>query len=1584
MQAQQMNSLYSNAFNFNSFLQGGVDPRTGIYTFSLSLGEITSVSAMGLSLDVVLQFNPLNVVNVGFGTGWSIALSRYDTLNKIMTLSTGERYKATELESSLIFAEQKLNTVKVTRPDVDHFHLFNINGTRETLKIHEESGSAIPVQIMAANGASIFLRYVTYNEQPVLSEVRDEQRLLLKVAASDNQVALTQYPGTVAETRITLFLTDERISTIRLPTGEEWTLQYEIIGGLGCLTQVDSPRGAREVIGYTEDGHLLPPLAPMHSMPCVSSHKVYPQYGQPAILTEYAFSDANFLGFGGEFSWSEEGDNLDAAASDYVYTSTENLMLDGQIHHSTLRTYNRFHLLQSQITTCADAVTSDLMEYPLEPGKSIAGQPPQFRLPRAMTRRYKNSKTGHSRDEVTLTEFDSFGNLIKQVEPSGVTTVSEFYPVTGADGCPADTSGFIRYVKQRTVIPASSDVAASTTVTRFRYALHKGLNGSQCSMILPVEEKLYELADKSETLRSSCILTYFDTPQDSTRHGLLSHRTLEMNGLKTCSEHQYSIAQDILTLGITTVGFDGASTTSLQTFSALNGMKRSERSEDDGVTRFKYDSIGRILSTTVSAGTPNAATSHTVYQAASHEAPATMHSTDLAGVLQTTAYDGLGRIIGMQEQDCDSPDKAAIAHARVIFAARHDGLGRLIEQTHTDWWEEVARPMTTTFEYDDWGQVKTTLHPDGRKEHRTYDPVTRTETYWFEGMGKSITRFNDFGKPDTVEAFDRKEQSLGKIVHGYDGWGRAVSQTDAVGNRTTFGYDVFNRLCRSELPDGHVVETEFAIHSPETLPTRMKMSGQSLGQQTFDGLGRLTASTIGGRTCSAGYEGGSGQPTWQKSASGERVEFDYARDFGGRLLQRKATGSVANYTYSPSHGQPTSCIEQGRETRFEYYPSGRLKNEITVGAQLQTASYTYSFGGRPLTYTDVLGNQHKTGYDEWGRAVSFEQGALKADLVYGALGLLERIDSQDRQTGRSLETRLTYDDLGRETSRTFVIDGIAAQTQALSYSLDGKLAQKVLSSGETVLRDEHFTYDQRGRLSGYTCDGSQRPRDPYGKEIVSQHYVFDALDNIVSVRTEFPGGDNLATFTYSAVDPSQLIEVRHSHTDYPALVTLEYDADGQMIKDDLARSLSYDPLGRLTRIATATGAVIRDYHYDARDRLVELSGPAGTLAQRFYHEGRVINEINGSDLRTCWRQSGLLLGERRSDVGVQQVVTDLQQSVLTIVSDTQRSEIAYSPYGFRPAEGGVFSLAGFNGEQLDPLTGLYLLGNGYRAYSPTLMRFLSPDNLSPFGAGGLNPYAYCLGDPINRVDPTGHVSWQSGLGIGLSIVSIAASILTFGATTPLAIASLTLALASGITGIASAVAHEVAPQSELGDILGYVSLGLGVASAVAGAGATLQGASKVAGKLRAPLSGDPARAARAMKNGMSGRAKAGSSAGIERAGSTTQATEAAAARWTYTTPRNLPGFEKLEGSSLARFFQFKNLIRDKGLSPEDAAMEVGKHTKFNEMIKFDVRKADPKTKINNSGYTEIRLNAGLRLLFTANRDTRVVTLHKISHTIKGA
>ncbi|MBI6899620.1 RHS repeat-associated core domain-containing protein [Pseudomonas putida] len=85
---------------------------------------------------------------------------------------------------------------------------------------------------------------------------------------------------------------------------------------------------------------------------------------------------------------------------------------------------------------------------------------------------------------------------------------------------------------------------------------------------------------------------------------------------------------------------------------------------------------------------------------------------------------------------------------------------------------------------------------------------------------------------------------------------------------------------------------------------------------------------------------------------------------------------------------------------------------------------------------------------------------------------------------------------------------------------------------------------------------------------------------------------------------------------------------------------------------------------------------------------------------------------------------------------TTPSTPGYSAYGHVIASSLETSLA-YAGQYLDRHTAGYLLGNGHRLYDPGMMRFCQPDSVSPFGAGGINTYTYCQGDPIGRHDPSG-------------------------------------------------------------------------------------------------------------------------------------------------------------------------------------------------------------------------------------------------------
>jgi len=169
--------------------------------------------------------------------------------------------------------------------------------------------------------------------------------------------------------------------------------------------------------------------------------------------------------------------------------------------------------------------------------------------------------------------------------------------------------------------------------------------------------------------------------------------------------------------------------------------------------------------------------------------------------------------------------------------------------------------------------------------------------------------------------------------------------------------------------------------------------------------------------------------------------------------------------------------------------------------------------------------------------------------------------------------------------------------------------------------------------------------------------------------------------------------------------------------------------------------ILCQYRYDALDRLVTCVPTEQTTVQRFYQKTRLATELQGQTQHRIFQHEDVLLAQKHCDGETSTttlLLADQQRSILRRVSTQENQATAYTAYGHRPAEGGLTSLLGFNGERLDPITGHYLLGNGYRAFNPQLMRFNSPDSLSPFGKGGLNGYAYCVGDPVNRVDPTGH------------------------------------------------------------------------------------------------------------------------------------------------------------------------------------------------------------------------------------------------------
>ena len=222
---------------------------------------------------------------------------------------------------------------------------------------------------------------------------------------------------------------------------------------------------------------------------------------------------------------------------------------------------------------------------------------------------------------------------------------------------------------------------------------------------------------------------------------------------------------------------------------------------------------------------------------------------------------------------------------------------------------------------------------------------------------------------------------------------------------------------------------------------------------------------------------------------------------------------------------------------------------------------------------------------------------------------------------------------------------------------------------------------------------------------------------------------------------------------------------------------SYDLNGNLQSVApqAAPSAPVRTYQWDAANRLVGITRIISNIETRkteLLYNGmgsRVgkTERLNGvvlSDSKMIYGATGVLQ-ERSADGGTvlktyapqgemestngtaipRYYTRDHLGSIreVTASDGNVSARYDYTPYGERTRISGTYEAAkGFTGH--DYLADSNFVLTRYRAYDPGLGRWLSAD---PIGEkGGINLFAYLLGDPVNSFDPFGLDRWVSGIG----------------------------------------------------------------------------------------------------------------------------------------------------------------------------------------------------------------------------------------------
>ncbi|PON25330.1 hypothetical protein TGAM01_v205624 [Trichoderma gamsii] len=770
------------------------------------------------------------------------------------------------------------------------------------------------------------------------------------------------------------------------------------------------------------------------------------------------------------------------------------------------------------------------------------------------------------------------------------------------------------------------------------------------------------------------------------------------------------------------------------------------RTDKNGIERYtQYDKVGRITLDMVSPGNkPYEAVMKNEYTVTEGGPGYTITTADFQGLQTRHHTDGLGRICRVERQD-DSV--GALGPFRVIQERKYNGLGQCVVVNSIDWLKEgdksIEHRNERRLEYDDWDCLCRMTDSSGTVILAKTNPVSMTHVEGIQGEGQTKTEFNDFGAVSRKVFLKSDGNAYKKVDYTYDGLGRLVEETNNPKNTTTYQLDGFGRLVETTYPTGRKISIQYAAHSMSVLPVSTKIGDYTMGTQSFDGSSRITSLTLGTNTTRMTYNGNEPSPATVRTAQGDKLEMSYDPALNYAVTSVKSKDELESYHYDRRSSALLALRGSSVAEVREYLPSGLLakeKTQIDRKKQFSTQS-TYSMAGKLRTYTDVHGQKLEIQYDQFGRPKQVMQGDSRTTFAYDKSNRLSERCCFDDVKKQSLKMNLKYDEFGREIGRIIYTGNALLYQLTQDFNNMNLLTNRILQSGkDELLREESFEYDQQCRLIDYKYRGAQPMMDEAGQKISRQQFSFDKYDNLERIVNTFEDrSQNTRSYFYNPENPTQLIKITNTHKKYATEVALAYNRNGCLVRDERGRKLNYDAKGRLSMVSDAKDKVLSQYYYDASGKLV--CQKAGLLNTYLHYRGNSLVAITSgdqkisflSDGKTCW---GQITTKKIGSSQIRLWATDSHQSILAWF-DTRKSnsikQQQYMPYGY-----GTSDSVGFNGQWKDPITGWYHLGNGCRVYNPVLMRFHSPDQRSPFLPGEINPYAYCLNDPVNHVNLTGH------------------------------------------------------------------------------------------------------------------------------------------------------------------------------------------------------------------------------------------------------
>ena len=519
--------------------------------------------------------------------------------------------------------------------------------------------------------------------------------------------------------------------------------------------------------------------------------------------------------------------------------------------------------------------------------------------------------------------------------------------------------------------------------------------------------------------------------------------------------------------------------------------------------------------------------------------------------------------------------------------------------------------------------------------------------------------------------------------------GNLTGMTCGNGDSISYSYDSFDRLIKTRYNDtgDELLYTYNAEGSLAQLELRRNSTTVGIFSYEYDSLGRLIRSrqTDGTNTI-------------------QRTEHLY--DAANRLKQQNYTvgnkSFTTNYTYSSTDGLLTSMkTAQGATIGYTYDGLKRQKKTTVTsgGSTVLTTKYAYR---------TVSGKQTSTQPEYYKVIKGNGDGMSTATILEGA--------------------KYTYDAAG---NITMISESISPFRKLVEYQYD---KQNQLDSAK------YYTYSGTSTTASSTT---------------TYTYAYDTAGNLL---TEKKNGATVKTYTYGDSGWNDLLtSFRHGGKTY----SISYDGSGNPTsyprwQDKTSYYMSWSNGRQLTYMDYATTASnetqIR-YAYDANG-IRNSKKVNNTVHSYVTQSGKVVRETIGSGssatiLDFIYDNQGLPFAlnystNNGSSFTTYYYVLNLQGDVVKLVDGGGTSVASYA----YDAWGNILSSSGskaeinplrYRGYYYDTETGFYYVSSRY--YDPEIGRWINADDAIAGVGGdirGYNLFAYCMNDPVNMSDHTGH------------------------------------------------------------------------------------------------------------------------------------------------------------------------------------------------------------------------------------------------------